>query len=129
VVVFSAGLATLALMLSWAVLGRLTPIQEAITVDRDRAAGIRLGTWLVACGLVLGRGVAGDWISASGTLLDFVMALPAVAGILLLAVAVERLARITPARPRGRLFVSGALPAGLYLLLGIVALWWEGWPA
>jgi hypothetical protein len=65
-------------------------------VDRDRAAGIRLGAWLVACGLILGRGVAGDWVSASGTVLDLMRALPGIVGILLLAVIVELLARPTP---------------------------------
>ena len=46
------------------------------TIDRDLAAGVRLGAFLAACGLVLGRGVAGDWYSAAETVADLLRALP-----------------------------------------------------
>jgi uncharacterized membrane protein YjfL (UPF0719 family) len=129
VVIFSAGLATAALMISWAILGQLTPVNDAVVIDRDRAAGIRLGAYLVTCGLILGRGVAGDWISASGAILDLTRALPAIVVILLLAVFVERLARPTARRPYGPVFAFGVLPAALYLLVGVAAVSWKGWPA
>lgn len=129
VVLFSAGLATAALMTSWAILGQLTPVNDAVVVDRDRAAGIRLGAYLVACGLILGRGVAGDWVSASGAFFDLTRALPAMVVILLLAIIIERLARPTAQRPHGPLFAFGVLPAALYLLVGVAAVSWLGWPA
>ncbi len=128
VVVFSAGVATAALLISWAMLGQLTPVNDAVTIDREPAAGIRLGAWLMACGLALGRGVTGDWVSASATVRDFATALPAVVVILLLAVVVERLARPRAQRPDGALFLFGVLPAALYLVIAVAALWRQGWP-
>jgi hypothetical protein len=128
VVMFSAGLATAALMASWAVLGQLTLVHDSVTIDRDHAAGIRLGACLVSCGLILGRGVAGDWVSASDAVLDLTRALPALALILVLAVTIERLARPTARRPHGPLLAFGVLPAILYLFVGLSALWWKGWP-
>jgi uncharacterized membrane protein YjfL (UPF0719 family) len=129
VVAFSAGLATAGWMISWAILGQLTPVNDAVAIDRDHAAGIRLGAYLVASGLILGRGVAGDWVSATGVLFDLTTALPAIVVILLLAIIVERLARPTAHRPHGSLFAFGFLPAALYLLVGVAALSWKGWPA
>jgi hypothetical protein len=49
----------------------LTSVSDAITVDRDECAGIRLGGLLLGIGLLSGWSVAGDWISASATLKDF----------------------------------------------------------
>lgn len=129
VVLFSAGLATAGLMMSWAVLGQLSPVNDGVAIDRDSAAGIRLGAWLIACGLILGRGVAGDWVSVSSTLFDLATALPALVVILLLGVFVERLTKPTGQRPSGPLFMFGVLPASLYLFVGVAAVCWKGWPA
>ena len=63
VVIFSAALATATLLMLWAALNHLSPAADSIAIDRDPAAGMRLGAFLLACGLVLGRGVAGDWDS------------------------------------------------------------------
>ena len=129
VVVFSATLATGSLMGSWAGLARFTTIADAVTVDRDPAAGIRLASFLLSCGLVLGRGVAGDWISAGATVVDLAAMFPAIAAILALAVIVEALARPMPRRPRAPIFELGILPSLLYLFVGAVAVWLKGWPA
>jgi uncharacterized membrane protein YjfL (UPF0719 family) len=129
VVVFSGALSSAALMVAWAVLAQLTPVADAVTIDRDPAAGIRLGGFLVGCGLVLGRGVAGDWESATATLSDFAAALPPAAAILILAIVVERLARPTPQRPHAPLLAWGVLPAVLYLVVAINAVKIMGWPA
>jgi len=93
VVVFSAALATAALFACWIVLGSLTGVNDAVTIDRDPAAGIRLGAFLVACGLVLGRAVAGDWESAARTVRDATVALPPLTLSGLIAAAFERVAR------------------------------------
>jgi uncharacterized membrane protein YjfL (UPF0719 family) len=50
VVVFSAGLATVALLLSWLVLETVARVADVVTIERDEAAGLRLGGWLIACG-------------------------------------------------------------------------------
>jgi uncharacterized membrane protein YjfL (UPF0719 family) len=70
-VVFSALLSTASLFVFWAVAERLTSTSELITVDRDAVAGLRLAGFLIAEGLVLGRAVAGTWVSTAATLWDF----------------------------------------------------------
>ena len=129
VVVFSAALATGTLCVAWAALTTLTPAADAVAIDRDPAAGLRLGAFLLASGLILGRGVAGDWESAQATVADFTAALPAAAAILILAIVVERIARPTPERPRAAVVTFGLLPAALYLAIAMAAVSMIGWPA
>jgi len=92
VVLFSALLATLAFFALWLVVELLTSASETITVERSLPAGIRLAGFLAAIGIILGKSVAGDWVSYGKTVTDFLLfAWPA----LLLAVGeifVERLA-------------------------------------
>jgi hypothetical protein len=121
VVVFSAGLATATLFGAWLALGSLGDGIDAVTIDRDTAAGVRLGAFLAACGVVLGRAVAGDWESATQTVVDAAPALPVVILMLGAALVVERLARPTPRRPRAPLFLLGIVPAVLYLGIAAVA--------
>lgn len=128
VVVFSAGLATGTLLLAWIALSQLTAVTDAVTIDRDPAAGLRLGAFLVSCGLVLGRAVAGDWHSARATATDVVVVLPAILAILIAAVILERLARPTPQVPHPPLVAYGVLPATLYICIAIATLSWLGWP-
>ncbi len=85
-VLFSAVLSSALFIGLWLGMDLLTSISDAITVDRDEHAGIRLGGLLLGIGLLSGWSVAGDWVSASATLKDFAMsAWPA---ILLTGVAV-----------------------------------------
>jgi hypothetical protein len=128
VVLFSAALATAGLIVAWLALAHLTNVVDAVTIDRDTAAGLRLGAFLIACGIVLGRGVAGDWISAAATLSDFVVSLPAVAVIVAIAALIESRSRLTAQRPRAPLLESGVLPAVVYLLIAIAAVVPLGWP-
>src|SRR5262249_23316415 len=51
-------LATLALLLLWAILERLASPSEAITVERDGGAAWRLAGVLIALGLLLGQAFA-----------------------------------------------------------------------
>jgi uncharacterized membrane protein YjfL (UPF0719 family) len=67
VVVFSAVLATLAFFVLWALLDRFTGLADAVTVERDPASGLRLAGYFVGSGLILGRAVAGDWVSINAT--------------------------------------------------------------
>ena len=120
VVVFAAGLATAALFALLLVLDAVGGVGEHITVERDTAAGIRLAGFLVGAGLILGRGVAGDWVSVAGTIGDFaVTAWPA---LLLLAgaIVVERLARPTPSRPHPPAIQLGVTPAIAYVAAGVI---------
>jgi uncharacterized membrane protein YjfL (UPF0719 family) len=70
-VLFSAVLSSGLFVLLWIGLDALTSLSEAITVDRDTGAGIRLGGFLIGLGIVSGWAVAGDWVSATATLKDF----------------------------------------------------------
>jgi hypothetical protein len=129
VVVFSAGLATGGLAIVWWLFERLTGIADLVTVDRDPAAGLRLGALLAAGGLILGRAVAGDWVSAAASLNDFVqVAWPALilAGA---AALVERVARPTPETPAPPVALYGAPPALLYLAAAVAYLLQLGPPA
>jgi len=120
VVLFSSGLATATLALVALVLERVTRVASVVTVDRDDAAGLRLGGFFVASGLVLGRAAAGDWESASATFRDFVEVGWPVAPLLVLAALVERTARPAPARPSLPVVSWGVVPALLGVALAIL---------
>ena len=122
VVVFSAALATGTLLLAWVVLGQVSGATESVTIERDPAAGLRLGAFLVASGLVLGRAVAGDWFSAADTVRDFLAVIPALVAILVAAVVVERMARPTARRPHAPFVPLGVAPAVLYVGIAVAAL-------
>jgi hypothetical protein len=117
VVLFSASLATAGLGASWLSIVLLTRIADVVTIDRDPAAGIRLGGFLAGSGLILGRAVAGDWQSVRETLFDFLRVGWAVAPLLALGILVESVARPSVDRPRGPRFLAGWLPALAYLLM------------
>ena len=129
VVVFSAGLSTLTSLALWIVLTLCSPVADVVAIDRDRATGTRLAGFLIALGLVLGRGVAGDWISGPQTIADFTVALPTAAVILAMAIAVERFARPTADRPHGSIVALGILPALAYLAIAVAGVQALGWPA
>jgi hypothetical protein len=59
----------------WAAAERATSISEAITVERNTGAGIRLGGFLAGLGLLSGWAVAGNWISWSASIQDFARSL------------------------------------------------------
>jgi len=90
-VLFSSVLSTGLFFVLWLVLDVLTSISDAITIDRANETGIRIAGFLVGIGLLSGWSVAGDWVSASATLKDFLhsswpaMTLTAIAVILELA--------------------------------------------
>lgn len=132
-VLLAGGLASAAWFLLWAALQCATSLAERITVDRDQAAGWRLAGFLLATGLLCGRGAAGDWTSARQTVYEFAAAWPALL-LLMLAVAGETLARPTtvPGRayPLPRQARDGLAPDGgrgvgvavLYIALALLAL-------
>lgn len=115
VVVFSAGVATAGLFAVWLLLEALTGVSDTVTIDRDLAAGVRLGGFLVACGLRLGWAVAGDWVSVEATLRDFAANGWLVLVLLAIAVLIERVARPTQTQPVSPLFANGIVPALIFL--------------
>lgn len=118
VVIFAALLASGTLAVLWLILERFTHVSDAITIDRDIAAGHRLGGFLFGAGLILGRGVAGDWVSPGATIADFVqVAWPAVL-LLVLFLVIDRQARATPEQPEPSVQTVGLMPAMIYTILG-----------
>jgi hypothetical protein len=119
VVIFSALLATGMWYGLWLLLQLLTNVGEHVSVDRDLASAWRLGGYLLASGLILGRAVAGDWHSPEQTIADFLrMCWPAQI-LAALAAAIELICRPSPrlARPPASLF--GVLPAAMYVAIAI----------
>jgi hypothetical protein len=101
-------------------LDRLTGLAEKITVDRDVAAGLRAAGLFVGLGLILGRAVAGNWLSAGSTLADFARrGWPALL-VVGLAWFVERAVRPATDRDLGSTLVVGVVPALFQVLLGCV---------
>ena len=128
VVVFSAGLATAILFAAWLILAQFSTATDAMTIDRDPSAGLRVGAFLAASGLVLGRAVAGDWYTVGNTLTDAAGALPAIGILLATALLVERMARPTPERPRSPWLLFGVVPAVLYVAIAAAAVLSMEWP-
>jgi hypothetical protein len=100
---------------AWVLFETASGISETVTVDRDPSAGLRLAGFLIACGLILGRSVAGDWVSAEATVHDFGLTAWPVVLLVIAAAVVERVARPTPATPRPLVVPYGLLPALLYI--------------
>jgi uncharacterized membrane protein YjfL (UPF0719 family) len=121
VVVFSAAIATGAHFLLWRMLDQFTGMSEKITVDRDVAAGLRAAGFFIGIGLILGRAVAGNWISAAATFADF--ARYAWYAVLLAAVVAfgERMARPVTDRDMSSTLTVGVVPGLLYVWLGYMA--------
>jgi uncharacterized membrane protein YjfL (UPF0719 family) len=132
-VLIAGALASAAWLLLWALLQCAASLAERITVDRDPATAWRLAGFLLATGLLCGRGAAGDWTSAPQTVREFAAAWPALP-LLALAIAVETVAGqpVVPGRayplPRhapGRLAQDGGRGVGvaaLYVALALLAL-------
>jgi uncharacterized membrane protein YjfL (UPF0719 family) len=115
VVVFCALLSTAALFVAWTILEMATRVSEVITVDRDTSAGMRLAAFLTACGLILGRAVAGDWLSTEATLRDFLQTAWPVLPLLIVAIVLERVLRPNRENPVRASLTAGLIPAALYV--------------
>ncbi len=125
VVVFAAALATGSLLLILLLLAACARLAERITVERDLAVGVRSACVLTACGLVLGRAVAGNWVSAEATLTDFAhSAWPALVP-LPVEIVWGRLSR-PPGHSSANVFAAGVVPGCAYLLTAGAYVAWQG---
>lgn len=92
VVVYSGLLSAGALFGTWFAIEHLVSpaLSERISVERETAAGVRLGGLLAGLGIVLGWSVAGDWNSIDQTHVDFLQsAWPPVLAAVVVALPVE----------------------------------------
>jgi uncharacterized membrane protein YjfL (UPF0719 family) len=127
VVFFSAFLATAVLFLFWIFLDKATGLADTLTIDRDRAAGLRVAGLFIGAGLILGRAVAGDWESAMGTVVDFVKTGWPLGVLGLVAAGLEKQLRPSPERPEPPLATHGLAPFALYLGIAAFFTAWAGW--
>jgi hypothetical protein len=126
VVIFAAALSTGTFFLLWCFLGRIGENMESVTLDRDRASGLRGGAFLLATGLILGRAVAGNWVSADATIRDFVkLGWPAFV-LLLIALSIEHKVRPGWNKPARQLVPHGVLPGILYITIAVLVVLWHG---
>lgn len=118
---FTAALATGTFFLLWFLVERTARVAESVVVERDLAAGLRVGGWLVGTGLVLGRAAAGNWTGPVAAAADFArVGWPAVV-LAAVAITAEGALRPTVARPRPSWALAGLLPAALHL--GVATAW------
>lgn len=118
-----AALGATTLGILWLAAGMIGAGAEAITVDRDGAAALRMSGLFLATAVILAGAVAGDWVSAPATLRDFASrGWPAVAAAVA-AGGIDRLLQPNPRRPRRHVLLAGALPAAFYLLAALLVLW------
>ena len=114
-VLFCAVATSIALLLTWAAVDRMTVLSDRVLLDRDLSSGLRFGGFLIAAGLVLGRGAAGDWVSADATIRGIL----GVSWPVLAAAAVEVM--LSSAVPRSsipngtRAVLLGFVPALVYI--------------
>lgn len=120
VVVFSAVLSTAGLFLAWTLVAQGAGLGEAIRVERDPAAGWRAAGFLVGCSLILGRAVAGDWVSAGATVADFLRQAWPAAGLVAVASVAEPRYRPSTDRDVFSTCTLGVLPGLGYVLLGLI---------
>lgn len=126
VVVFAAALATGTLLSLWIILHVFTSIADTVTIERDPAAGLRVAGFFVGGGLILGRAVAGDWVSVDATVMDFLKAGWPVLLLLGAAIPLERRMQPMMDRPFSQTMIMGWMPALFYIAFGIAVLLFPG---
>jgi uncharacterized membrane protein YjfL (UPF0719 family) len=123
-----AFVSTAVLLALWLILELIGGAAEAITVERDTAAGIRLAAFLVSAGAILGRAMAGDWSDWNSTFSEF-QSLGWPAALLVPAMIVmNRAYRPTPEQALPPVVRCGVQPAVVMLALAAAYLLYLGAP-
>jgi uncharacterized membrane protein YjfL (UPF0719 family) len=123
-----AFVAAAVLLTFWFLVELLGGAFEAITLDHDVAAGIRLAAFLVAAGAILGRAMAGDWFDWAGTFSDFVKLGWPAALLIPAMVLMNRKYAPTPQQPNPEAGRCGLTPAFIILALTAAYLVYLGVP-
>jgi hypothetical protein len=123
-----AAVAALSLLALWVVLALVGPVHDAITVDHDLSAAVRLAAFLVGAGAILGRAMAGDWHGYAETWTEFARLAWPVLLLLLLAATMNRIGAPTPVNPRPSVVTAGVVPGLIILLLAGAYVMCRGWP-
>lgn len=117
-VVAAGTVGTVAWFVLWSLIESVCQASEQITVGRDVPVAIRLGGYMVASGIICGRGVAGDWESIANTISDFREAWPVVP--LAAAAIIVEFALRGRSQTRGSIGLSAAI-ALAYLVVAAAA--------
>jgi hypothetical protein len=130
--VVPTGLGAAGIILLWLALEAGARVSISVSEERDVASGLRLGGFLMSIGLIFGRAEAGDWHSDAATVHDFLRDGWPAGLLLVVALFGEWFLRPNKLRPFPSGFLSGLLPALLYLALAAGWTWhlgpWEGMP-
>jgi hypothetical protein len=121
-----AQLALVACLLLWAAHQRVSGAADAIGIDRDASAGLRFAGMAIATGLIIGRAMAGDYVSAEATVADLWRQGWPAPVVVVLAAGVERAVPVTPSYQRRLLLDTGFVPAVAYVGIGVVDVLWLG---
>lgn len=127
VVLFSAALSTAGFFLAWTLVDLACGVTDMVTIDRDRAAGVRLAAYLVSVGAIQGRAVAGTWVSASATVTDWLVAGWPVLGLALLEAVIGRMHGAVTRRETPSVAALGLVPGALYLFAAAGYIYSLGW--
>jgi hypothetical protein len=123
-------LAVVGLLALWMCFAVLTGNLAAVTIERDGASGLRLASLLIAWGLIFGRAVAGDWVSAEATWRDYLQQGIGPAVVLLgFGCLAEYLERPGRTRPVPSFVLAGIVPACLFQAFAIAWVWHLGAPS
>jgi uncharacterized membrane protein YjfL (UPF0719 family) len=123
-----AFVATAVLLTFWVIVELLGGAFEAITLDHDVAAGIRLAAFLISAGAILGRAMAGDWFDWAGTFTEFVKLGWPAALLIPAMVSMNRKFAPTPQQPDPEVGRCGLQPAFIMLALAAAYLVYLGMP-
>ncbi|HEX8524956.1 MAG TPA: hypothetical protein VF669_22085 [Tepidisphaeraceae bacterium] len=124
--ILPATVASLIWLFLWLIIAALSPLPDAVALDRDLATGIRHGGILIATSLVLARAIAGDWTSWTATFSDMIILLWPVLPLTVLAVILHRALAPSPARPQLPVLTTGVIPALFAVLLALAYLRYLG---
>ena len=129
VVVFCSWMSLGGLLLLWMIVQAVTHAVENIGIERDTPTGVRTGFLLVACGMVLGRSVAGDWVSFVDTFGDFVILAWPVLVLAGLEMIIASLARPKHDAEHQTMpvFARGVLPGVFYVSIATLYVASLGW--
>jgi uncharacterized membrane protein YjfL (UPF0719 family) len=121
-----AALVLVVCLVLWAVYQRISGALDAIGIERDTSAGLRFAGMAMATSLIVGRAMAGDYVSVEATYRDlWQQGWPALA-VVALATFVQRATPVSRGPQRELVWSAGIVPAVAYVGLGVVDVLWLG---
>lgn len=123
-VIFAGGLG----LVSWFVLGfivnYITDVFERVTIERDVYCGIRLGCYLLASGVILGRASGGDWTSFSMTIVEFIYGWPVIPLTILMIIIEKHYVHISKSEHNTEYYylISSVICGAVYIIIAVLSI-------